>query len=611
MLLVADFETINDVNDCRVWAYSCIEIGNYDNYKWGISLDEFMCNIAGNKNSNDKIWFHNLKFDGEFMQYWLFRNGFEHVTDRNDLKSKTYTTLISDKGQFYSMEICFEKKGKKVNKCVIYDSLKILNFTVEKIAKDFHLSCLKGEIDYNKPRAVGYIPDENEQSYIRNDVEIVARALEEMFNNKMDKMTIGSDALNSFKVMMGKKFDRYFPVLPLEVDALIRKSYKGGYSYVSDKYKGSTIFNGIVLDVNSLYPSRMRYMLLPVGQPIPFNGKYEEDKLYPLYVQCITCQFKLKKNHLPTIQIKNSRFCDTEYLKDSGDEPVDLTLTNIDLKLFFDHYEVFNLEYHGGFKFMGKHGIFDEYVDYWTEQKIKAKKEGNGAMYVISKLMLNSLYGKFALNPIVRSKIPFYDKLNDLIKYKYGEVEQREPIYIPMGTFITAYARDLTIRSAQKCYDRFAYADTDSLHLEGFEIPNDLEIDDYKLGAWKNELVILKGKYVRQKTYMERGFEPSDVNKLFDGRYIYFDRKMSFSYKRLNNYKLKKEFKFKKLTGEIKKYKNPIFIKVTCAGMPPRIYPQVTFENFEIGGEYFGRLNPKHVSGGICLVESTFKIKAH
>lgn len=30
-------------------------------------------------------------------------------------------------------------------------------------------------------------------------------------------------------------------------------------------------------------------------------------------------------------------------------------------------------------------------------------------MRTLAKLMLNALYGKFALNPNVRSKIPYYD----------------------------------------------------------------------------------------------------------------------------------------------------------------------------------------------------------
>lgn len=611
-LLVADFETINNPKDCRVWAYSCIEIGNYDNYKWGTNIDEFMWTICADTKQNHEIWFHNLKFDGEFIFYWLFRNGFKHVIDKKDIKSKTFTTLISDKGQFYSICIYF-KKGSKTNKVTLYDSLKILNFSVKKIAKDFNLPCLKGEIEYNKERPVGYQLDENEQSYIRNDVEIVARALEIMFKKDMDRMTIGSDALFNYKNMLGKKnFDNLFPVLSKNVDSIIRQSYKGGYTYVSDKYKGKTIDSGIVLDVNSLYPSRMKYELLPIGEPLIFSGKYKKDELYPLYVQCFSCQFELKKDHLPTIQIKNDLdFKSTEYLKSSrlksGEfKVVNLTLTNIDLELFLEHYNVYNIEYHGGFKFKGRKGLFDNYIDYWTEQKIKAKKEKNGAMYVLSKLMLNSLYGKFALNPDVRSKIPTYDKTNDLVKYAYGEWETRDGIYIPMGTFITAYARNVTIRSAQKCYNRFAYADTDSLHLEGYNIPEGLDISDYKLGAWKNELIFTKGKYVRQKTYMEMGFEPSDVDKIFDVRYIQQGIKASKLFTR-KNFKFEKSFRLKKLLNT--EYYNPINVKITCAGMPKSCYSQVSFDNFEIGSTYNGKLMPKHVSGGICLLETTFKIK--
>ena len=42
--------------------------------------------------------------------------------------------------------------------------------------------------------------------------------------------------------------------------------------------------------------------------------------------------------------------------------------------------------------FKASTGMFDEYVDHWTEVKIKAGKEGNNGMRQIAKLMLNSLY---------------------------------------------------------------------------------------------------------------------------------------------------------------------------------------------------------------------------
>lgn len=42
-------------------------------------------------------------------------------------------------------------------------------------------------------------------------------------------------------------------------------------------------------------------------------------------------------------------FIPTEYLRESGEEPVTLTLTNIDLKLFFEQYNVKVFEWWRGF----------------------------------------------------------------------------------------------------------------------------------------------------------------------------------------------------------------------------------------------------------------------
>jgi hypothetical protein len=120
-----------------------------------------------------------------------------------------------------------------------------------------------------------------------------------------------------------------------------------------------------------------------------------------------TCQFELKPDHIPTVQLKNNlAFIPTEYLTTSGDEDVTMCMTSIDLELFFAHYDVYNIEYHSGWKFKSTIGLFTEYIDKWTVIKIQSKHDGNKAMYLLAKLMLNALYGKFALNPNVQSKFP-------------------------------------------------------------------------------------------------------------------------------------------------------------------------------------------------------------
>ena len=58
--------------------------------------------------------------------------------------------------------------------------------------------------------------------------------------------------------------------------------------------------------INSLYPSVMYDEFLPYGDPVFFEGEYERDDYYPLYIQRISCTFKIKENKIPTIQIKNN-----------------------------------------------------------------------------------------------------------------------------------------------------------------------------------------------------------------------------------------------------------------------------------------------------------------
>lgn len=579
-MYVADFETITDPADCRVWAYAIRDIYNDDNIYYGNNIEDFFnwCRTTGNY---QQVFFHNLKFDGSFILDWLLKNGFKHVTNKDNRDDNTFTTLISD-GMFYDITVYFNKKGRRWNYVTFRDSLKLLPLSVDNIAKSFNLPISKLKLDYNEYRGKDHILTDDEVNYITNDVKIVAKALRYLFEQEMTKMTTASNALNEYKKIISKKtFERMYP--PPMYDKDIRQSYKGGFTYLNPKYANKEVKTGIVFDVNSLYPSVMYYEKLPYGQGIWFEGKYEPDELYDLYVQQFTCTFELKEGYLPTIQLKNNmRFIPTQYITSSNDEEVTLCLTSVDMELFLEHYNVYNIEYHSGWKFKSAVGLFKDYIDKWSANKIQAKIDGNGGLYTLSKLMLNSLYGKFGSRVEVRQQIPYLDE-EGVVRFQLGEVEEKEPLYIPMASFITAWARNKTIRSAQKVYDRFVYADTDSLHLEGTEIPKELDVDDTKLGAWKHESTFKKAKFIRAKTYIEQEIiEEKDYLK-----------------------GLKKEDNFLYSKDEEGFYK----LKITVAGMPNKCYDQVTFENFKPGAIYGGKLLSKRVSGGAVLEETTFEIK--
>ena len=163
-----------------------------------------------------------------------------------------------------------------------------------------------------------------------------------------------------------------------------------------------------------------------------------------------------------------------------------------------------------------------------------------------------------------------------IVRYGFFPTEERKPIYIPVASFITSYARKKTIESSQaireyskRVYgeDYYIYSDTDSIHLKYIdpkELANIIYIDDYELGAWKVESEFVRGKYIRQKCYIEES-----------------------------------------PTGEM---------NVTVAGLPKKLSGLVNFDNFNEGFTTEGmegdkKLTYKHVKGGVLLVETEFTIK--
>lgn len=593
----ADFETTTDENDCRVWAYSLSNIEDPDKFLYGNSLDAFM-DWCANPKENYTLYFFNLKFDGAFIIAWLLKNGFTFIEDKKERgDGGTFTTLITDNGQFYSIEIYFEVKKHRVNKVRILDAMKIFpGFSVERIAKGFDLPIRKLELDYTKKRPEGWEITPEEVDYIRNDVEIVARALKEMFKRGLTKMTIASDALNYFKDNF-KGFRKYFPILSPDIDGEIRASYRGGFTYASPKYTEIEVRNGITLDVNSLYPSRMVYEYMPFGQPVRFDGEYQYDSEYPLYVQTFTCIFDIKPDKIPSVQIRNNlSFMPNEYIESTNNEQITLSLTSIDFELFKEQYNFKNMVYHGGWKFKQSKGLFDNYINFWTEQKITAGKEGNAAQRQIAKLMLNSLYGKFGLSIKTAKKAPVLDH-DGVVRYVNLPAEEREPCYIPVACFVTAYGRAKTIRTSQairdyslKKYgrDAYLYSDTDSIHclltdedLE--ELKDIIDVDDYRLGAWAKEAEFTRALFIRQKCYIEE----------IEGK-----------------------------------------INVTVAGLPKYLAPLINFDNFRKGfstmnmdlnemvriakqngaglediAKLHHKLTYKYVQGGVILADTDFTIK--
>lgn len=563
--LVADFETNTTEQGVLinpVWAWGLCEVGKSDTYQYGTSIVTFIDTLF---TVSCRCWFHNLAFDGKFIIDYLLRHEFKHVENIND--NKQFSTVIDEMGRFYSITVRVYD-----NEVTFADSLKKVTMSLAKAAETYGLEMTKGEIDYAEYRAPGHELTDLEKDYLRRDVLILSQVMVKRLQMGT-KLTTSSDCLHTYKDLIdAKKFEKLFPKLPKRTDRDIRLSYRGGYVYVNPIHQNKTYINikGVSLDVNSMYPYVMRYRDYPYGRPQFVTNSNE---LHGLYVACIEYTCTLKNGMLPTIQIKDDlRYNPREYQRQIIEPRTDW-FTSIDLELMHDMYDLHILDFKGAYVFDSQMGMFDDYIDINNYAKTHAHNKGERFE---AKLRNNSLYGKFGQKIEGNKKVPVMGD-DDKVHYELQQGDDRDPVYIPIASFVTAYARDYLIRTAVKFGDNYIYSDTDSIKTFG-DVPSWLQTDHKKLGYFDDEYHFVKCRFIRPKTYA-----------------VQFD------------------------TGEY---------SYTCAGMPKGLKEVISFDDFKIGftndkrlikkGEYVNykyfdkscmKLVPSTVPGGVILEERPFTLR--
>lgn len=644
---MGDFETTvydGQVNT-EVWASALVEFLSDDVqifHSIGETLDYLI-----SLDSDLVIYYHNLKFDGSFWLSYLMADlewkqaaylpkpdestdEFEWV-ERKYMRNKTFTYSISDMGQWYRIVIKVHDRFIELR-----DSLKLLPFQVKRIGESFKTKHQKLDMEYKGFRYAGCNITDEEKQYIANDVLVVKEAMETMFAQGHKKLTIGSCCLAEYKLLLGKPlYDEYFPNLyDIQIDEsiygspnageYIRKSYRGGWCYLVKGKEKRIYNNGTTADVNSLYPSMMHSVSgnkYPIRTPTFWHGDFipdealECDKYYFLRIKT---RFYIKENKLPFIQNKKSFMYSateslitsdvynpddgkyySEYLNIDGEIEqaiMEMTVTMTDFELIKEHYTLADFEILDGCYFDADIGLFDRYINKYK----KIKMENKGALRELAKLFLNNLYGKMASSPDSSFKVA-YLKDDKSVGFYTVVRHDKIPGYIPCGSAITSYARNFTIRAAQKNYygvnERgFIYADTDSIHCD--LLPEEIKgirVDPKEFCCWKLESCWDIGWFVRQKTYIEH------------------------------------------ITHEDLEQIEQPYYNIKCAGMPQKckdlfelsmqgFQPDPDDENytdadrwflskkrelkdFDIGLIVSGKLLPKRIRGGVLLTDSMYEMR--
>lgn len=682
----------------ETWAFAITPISDKpkreDVITWN-SMDLAMNNLISNEKFADSlIYFHNLSYDGKQILDWLVKNGytyqpFDDVIEYGEVETgaddqvksgykkgveeKTFSTSISGQGQWYEILIATDfydftyqreeiiddnlvvREIRGMKYISIRDSLKILPFSVDKIAKDLgtKFGKLTGTIDYTIPRYSGWNITPTEQKYIDNDVLVMAEAMFKIRKMGVKEMTIGSHAFKQFKKMRYKgnnpkqrstKFieQRYrleFPELEPELDSFLRKAYYGAVTFnkfddnlvnltdINFKTNKGTrplsqseqvlLKNGQMFmykyDVNSMYPTVMYYneerakdklfdFKYPYGEPHKIEN---EDKFYEVkdderkcYIVKLKLTFKVKPNHMNWLQSKeNTIENDRKQFIEEVKIPTEFTMTSVDLEQLNKHYDISYFEFIEGYWFKSIKGLFNQYIDYWYGKKNEAKATGNNVMYLLSKLMLNNLYGKFAQKVLRESSIPVLK--DNHISFEYAEYELNTG-YVPLGAYITAYARRYLVESIQPNWDRFYYCDTDSMVILG-EAKGIVMGDE--LGDWDLEGVAQIARFVRQKTYVTYGHPVH--NQVPDTSKLKLDIK-ACGCPESTKTRMKYKVTFKNGTDDY------VFLPLEKDQdgniISEERTPLEVIDRFTYGIVEAGKLSKKTVDGGAILFETTFAI---
>lgn len=477
---------------------------NYSEFLGGNCIKDFINEVVRKKYRGYRIYAHNGgKFDFNFLMEVLKSKNF----NVNMIFQGSRCLLLKLYTQVYRND-----DGAITHSNVIQfvDSISLLKFGLDALTKDFDVEHKKlnfmdkkgDERDYEYLYRLYLEKDKRFYDYLKNDVYGLYEVLMKfkkliMENNGQMGMTIASTSLKTFQTgYLQKKIC----MTNRESNDEMKKGYYGGRTEIfrlflpEDKYR--------CYDVNSLYPYVMFNNDFPISKPKTIHNptKTMIKELCGITECAIVTP---KKMYLPVLPYKlnigghNKLVFPLGKFNGHWDNLQLKKAMEIGYRVFPKKMMVFETDY-----------IFKDYVK--TFYKLKQNSKVNTPNYVLAKLMLNSLYGKFAQSQdsemVVKINNP-KDLLNleivDVVDLDHNlfkvKTESKGNFFIPqISIHVTALAQLRLYKFMEMLLDKgkiVSYCDTDSLFTDGF-LPT-----SNKLGDMKNEYEFISGYFMLPKTY--------------------------------------------------------------------------------------------------------------
>lgn len=491
-----DFETTTyDEETESVEVYLWVVLRKKQIFK-GFNIESFIDTIRDFNKAI--IYFHNLKFDFSYIQWYLQKNNIKYE-------------MLEKNGNIYSV---------KFFNIELRDSLNFMPITLKQVGENYCQKYKKTSIDYNVER--GHKATEEEIEYCINDCKVLEEGLNNYLTTLEDvieesgalnsvlkvrkKMTNSGVAFEVFKEM--SDYEKLCPQNTPKHYEFIKKAYRGGYVYSKPCGIQEDV---MMIDCNSMYPYIYSFIDLPYGR------EHREDNLTELrkhkfFIVKLLINYELKEGYLPIIS-DSFGLTNQHYKESSNNVYEEIVVCNYDFDLITSYY-VCDYKIVWGFWYETKANFFKEYADTF----INFKNQYKGVKRAVSKVLLNSPYGKTAMNGFVEKKSYFLDE-DDIIKSMVSEwsIDEKMFNYIEIAIAITGGARYYLLSTAEQIgFENVLYMDTDSIKFKRVPIP--FELDDNKLGAWKNEGLVALFKTIAPKKYVYWG----DISQGFQDNTIHY-----------------------------------------------------------------------------------------
>jgi len=467
----------------------------------------------------------------------------EHTRDERGNYTKKYIFVhnLSYEFQFlrniFNFSEVFSRKSRKVIKCELENynvefrcTYYMSNCSLDRLAKTYNLPVKKlvGKLDYNKIRTPVTKMTSEELEYCENDClvvyEYIKKELETYKTLKNLPLTSTGHVRKEMKENVVDENWAYINKVRKSINIdphvynLLLKAFAGGYTHANWIYADEILHNISSFDFTSSYPYVMCVEKYPSTEFKKCNiTSYEQliDKFaYIITVKFYNIKCKYYNNFISqskTNYIKGAKFDNGRII---SAKELEITLTDVDLKLIFDTYDFDKYEfveaYFSIYDYLPKDFIEFILQKYVNKTKLK-NVDGMEVEYMMEKNKFNSLYGMSVTNNI-KDRVIFdnetgwsEEKLtNDEIIEELHKEKRKVFLSFSYGVWVTAYARNNLLRNLIKLDKWVVYADTDSLKLlDGY--------DKNVIDVYNQNVLVKIDKVCKHYKLDKESFSPVDV----------------------------------------------------------------------------------------------------